>query len=57
MFGLLWQDYSVAWITSELCGKAINATLFPELAKDNKCDLDGIASPDNVAMIPEYNQV
>jgi len=51
------EDYSVAWITSELCGKAINATLFPELAKDNKCDLDGIASPDNVAMIPEYNQL
>ena len=51
---------------SLVCGKKSNMTAWcgdnhdelchPEAA-DNYCDVDGISNPDNVAMIPEHNQL
>ena len=56
------QSYSASYIKALECGKSSNATALTEkydeaFAKANPCDLDYVASPDNVAMMPEWNQL
>ena len=63
---MLRQDYNIAWMRTLVCGKKSNTTKWcgdngdeychPE-AEHNYCDVDGISNPDNVAMIPEHNQL
>lgn len=55
------EDYQISWIKSLECGKSANETAYKAISeeyyKTNKCDVNFIASPDNVAFIPEYNQL
>jgi hypothetical protein len=44
--------YSATTMSALVCGTPMSAD-----GDGNTCDLDGIASPDNVASIPEYNQL
>ena len=48
------QDYSIGWMKSLVCGFKNESH---PLAADNACSVDGIASPDNVAAIPEHGQL
>jgi len=48
------DDYSIGWMKALVCGFKNESH---PLAADNKCSVDGIASPDNVAAIPEHGQL
>lgn len=55
------DDYQIAYIKALACGKSSNQIAYKmisvQYAKSNLCDVDFIASPDNVAFIPECNQL
>ncbi|KAJ1480395.1 hypothetical protein T484DRAFT_1901167 [Baffinella frigidus] len=44
--------YDATTMSTMVCGK-----MMPKDAEGNTCELNMIASPDNVAMIPEFNQL
>jgi len=48
------DSYSISWMKSLVCGFKNESH---PLAADNACSVDGIASPDNVASIPEHGQL
>lgn len=55
------DGYQITCIKAMECGKSSNRTAYKDIseeyARTNTCDVDFIASPDNVAFIPEHNQL